>query len=69
MQVLMPGCVFEHFVKIFFFFNEKKFLNLATEDNLAHVIDIGDKKLIFALGIKGNGRKGLFCFVFGDTFE
>jgi hypothetical protein len=25
--------------------------------------------LIFALGIKGNGRECLFCFVLGDTFE
>ena len=51
------------------FFLDKKFLNFATEDNLAHVVDIGDEELVFALGVEGNGGEGLFGLVLGHSFK
>jgi hypothetical protein len=48
---------------------DKKFLNFVTEDNLAHVVDIGDEELVFALGVEGNGGEGLFGLVLGHSFK
>ena len=45
------------------------FLNFATEDNLAHVVNIGDEELVFALGVQSDGREGLFGLVLGHSFE